>query len=84
MSMLKRIYHSKYFLLRSIASTFCGEIIYTIIAYLIWFVGKTSLHDIEVMIAVSMGFKLVFAAIASIPSFYISHQLCLKENKPSF
>jgi queuosine precursor transporter len=84
MSKLKRIYHSKYFLLRSILSTFCGEVIYTIVAYLIWFVGRTSLHDIEVMIAVSMGFKVIFAAISSIPSFYISHRLCLKENKPSF
>jgi uncharacterized integral membrane protein (TIGR00697 family) len=83
MSKLKRLYHSKYFLLRSIGSTFCGEIIYTIIAYSIWFVGRVSWHDIEVMIAVSMGFKIIFAAISAVPSFYISRHLCLKGSKPS-
>ena len=83
MSKLKAIYSSRFFLLRSIGSTFCGEIVYTVVAYLVWFKGISSLHDIEIMIAVSMGFKVVFAAFSALPSFYISKHLSLKENMPT-
>jgi queuosine precursor transporter len=80
MSKLKSQLHSQYFILRSIVSTLCGEIIYTIIAYSIWFVGRTSLHNIEIMIAVSMSFKLFFAALSSIPSLYISRAILARKD----
>jgi uncharacterized integral membrane protein (TIGR00697 family) len=69
---LKRFYQFRHFIPRSICSTFLGEITYTAIAYSIWFYNKGSADEILGMVAMSMGFKIIFAAIVSIPSCYIA------------
>lgn len=72
---LKEAYKGRYFVIRSIISTFSGEIVYVIVVYLITFVGKVPMREILVMMCVSMSFKIIFALIVAFPCAWIAHRI---------
>ena len=75
MSKLKKLYKGRYFIIRSLIATFSSEIVYVIIAYTIWFVGRVPVETLVIMMAISMSFKIIFALLAAYPSALISRRI---------
>lgn len=75
MSKLKRLYKGRHFIIRSLIATFSSEIVYVIIAYTIWFVGRVPVETLLIMMAISMSFKIIFALLAAYPSALISSHI---------
>lgn len=70
-SKLKILFKGRFFILRSIGSTFLGEGILTIVVFLITFVGETSSTHVALLILSAYLFKLLFAVFASFPAFLL-------------
>ncbi len=75
MSKLKLIYKGHYFVTRSLIATFSSEIVYIIIAYSIWFVGKIPLNTLCTMMIISMSFKVIFALVVAYPAVLITRYI---------
>jgi len=75
MSKLKTLYKGRYFIIRNLIATFSSEIVYVIIAYTIWFVGRVPVKTLLIMMTISMSFKIIFALIAAYPSALISSRM---------
>jgi uncharacterized integral membrane protein (TIGR00697 family) len=79
MSRLKSIYKGHYFIIRSLIATFSSEIVYIIIAYTIWFVGRVSIQTLLTMMAISMLFKIIFALVVAYPSIVITRRIASED-----
>lgn len=66
----KVLLHGKYFWLRSLGSSVVGELVFTVVAYLVEFVGSTTPMMIFQLMALSFLGKLIFTPIFIIPSMY--------------
>ena len=71
----KILFHGKHFWLRSIGSSAIGELIFTVVAFLIEFTGLEKFHTIVEMIVLSYVIKIIFLPIAVIPSSIATHFL---------
>ena len=75
MSKLKSLYKGRYFIIRNLIATFSSEIVYVIIAYSIWFVGRVPLPTLLTMMAVSKSFKVIFALVVAYPSMLMTRRI---------
>lgn len=81
MSFLKSKFSYKSFPIRSICSSLSGEIIFTIVAFSIWFYSDKSVnaHAVAKLIATSISLKIIFAILYSYPAFWVTKFL-IKNN----
>lgn len=70
-SKLKIFTRGKYFWLRSIGSSTIGEAVLVLVAMPIMFLGRSSIHDLMILMLFSYLYKIVFAMVAAYPATLI-------------
>jgi queuosine precursor transporter len=76
----KLLTKGRFFWIRSIGSSAIGEGLFTIIVFLIEFMGKVSTIELIEMIVISYIVKVIFLPIAATPALIVANMLKLKEN----
>lgn len=74
-SKTKIVTRGKHFCIRSLISTTVGEAVFTVLAFLIMFVGEMSFTHVLQIIAMSYSFKVIYALIAVYPALLLTHFL---------
>lgn len=74
----------KFFLIRSIGASAIGELIFTICAYFIEFIGFTTVPKILELITLSYIIKLIISSILAFPATILTNFLKSKENLTTF